>query len=309
MSNKPRTGAVMMSKRANVFYIEHARVMQNAGRLVYLTDTGARVENFFNIPDKNTAFLLLGKGTSITDAAARLLSESNVVVGFCGSGGSPLHGLVDPVFMLPQDEYRPTQYCQGWIRQWLDESRRVGIAKAMLRHRLLWTQDRWKLLGVPLPPHFAQDFSDRIEKAANIASLLASEAVWAKSLYAHLANCEGWSFKREAGKQASANTIDIANGFLDHGNYLAYGYAAVVLHSLGIPYAMPVLHGQTRRGALVFDVADMVKDGWIMPLAFRHAAMGSSDQAFREVVIDLAQEWGIMDHLFTFMANEAIKVL
>lgn len=307
MGQPRRPSAVMMSKRANIFYLEHARVMQKGERVVYLTDRGAPTEDFFNIPDKNTAFLLLGKGTSITDSAVRKLAESNVVIGFCGSGGSPLHGVVDPVFLLPQDEYRPTEYCQGWVRQWIDDEQRLSLGKAMLVYRIKWTVDHWKILGVPFPEGKDKDFEARIAKASTTTELLASEAVWAKSLYAHLARNEGWGFKREAGKQASATEVDVANSFLDHGNYLAYGYAAVVLHSLGIPYAMPVLHGQTRRGALVFDVADLIKDGWIMPLAFKHAALGSSDQVFRTAITDYAQEWGVLDHLFTFINQLSTK--
>jgi len=62
-----RPQAVMISKRANVFYLEHVRVMQKDDRVVYLTESDDGVDKFVSIPDKNTAFLLLGKGTSITD--------------------------------------------------------------------------------------------------------------------------------------------------------------------------------------------------------------------------------------------------
>ena len=91
--------AVMLSKRANVFYLEFCRVQMFGERIAYLTQTGADVEKVFNIPDRNTAFILLGKGTSITQAAVRRLAESQVLVGFCGSGGSPPFGMVDFAFL------------------------------------------------------------------------------------------------------------------------------------------------------------------------------------------------------------------
>lgn len=48
------------------------------------------IEHFYNIPEKYR-FLLLGKGSSdYRRAAARRLAESNVMVGFCGSGGSTI---------------------------------------------------------------------------------------------------------------------------------------------------------------------------------------------------------------------------
>ena len=52
---------LMLSKRANVFYLEHARVMQSDERIVYLTQDGGEFEQMFNIPERNTAFLLLGR--------------------------------------------------------------------------------------------------------------------------------------------------------------------------------------------------------------------------------------------------------
>ncbi len=91
-------------------------------RLIILGNTDAEVEQFFNLPERNTAFLLLGKGTSITDAAVRRLADSNVMLGFCGSGGSPLFSALDITFMVPQSEYRPTEYMQSWMRLWLDEN-------------------------------------------------------------------------------------------------------------------------------------------------------------------------------------------
>ena len=58
---------------------------------------------------------------------------------------------------------------------------------------------------------------------------------------------------------------DPANRFLDHGNYLAYGLGATAAWVLGLPHGLAVLHGKTRRGGLVFDIADLMKDAVILP--------------------------------------------
>ncbi len=115
MKPAPKDPLILLSKRANVFYIEHARIMVKEGRLVYLVEHKNGVDRGFNIPDRNTSFLLLGKGTSITDGAVRMLAESGVQVGFCGNGGSPLLAWVDFAFLSPQSEYRPTAYMQSWM--------------------------------------------------------------------------------------------------------------------------------------------------------------------------------------------------
>lgn len=71
--------AILHSKRANVFYLEHCRVMQKDGRVLYLTE--AKKENlYFNIPIANTTVILLGTGTSITQAAVRMLCQAYALV-------------------------------------------------------------------------------------------------------------------------------------------------------------------------------------------------------------------------------------
>ena len=304
-SQAPRPRAVMLSKRANVFYLEHARVLQKDDRVVYLTERGDEIERFFNIPEKNTAFLLLGKGTSITDAAARKLAESNVIVGFCGSGGSPLFGMVDVAFMTPQSEYRPTQYMQAWVRAWFDEAKRLDLGRQLMRHRVEIIRKRWKrdaeLLrkGVDLPEMALATFETAVAQAASGQDLLLGEAAFAKALYRALAQAYRLSeFTREEGKGAKETKADRVNGFLDHGNYIAYGFAAVTLNGLGISFSLPLLHGKTRRGALVFDIADLIKDAYVMPHAFSCGAAGIGQTEFRQGLIETLQDDEVLDEMF-----------
>lgn len=298
----------MLSKRANVFYLEHVRVLQKDDRVVYMTQSSNQVEQIVNIPDKNTAFVLLGKGSSITDAAVRMLAESNVIVGFTGSGGSPMHGIMDPVFLTPQDEYRPTEYMQHWVRFWLDDEVRLSAAKDFLRYRLELSHRFYpQVCDFDLSPALVNDFQVAIEETESVELLLTAEARYAKQLYAVHANAAGVRFTRTPGEGRGDEKNRRANGFLDHGNYIAYGYAAAALHVLGISYAFPVLHGKTRRGALVFDVADLVKDWLIMPAAFEAAKRKAKDQAFRAMVIDRAMKYEVLDILIPFLKSVAMK--
>ncbi len=305
-----RPQAVMMSKRANVFYLEHVRVMQKDERVVYLTQTRNPVEQIVNIPDKNSAFVLLGRGTSITDSAMRMLAESNVIVGFCGSGGSPLHGISDPIFVTPQDEYRPTEFMQAWAKMWFEETARLEMGKQFLRTRMQWNVAYYrKFHDMNLQVDLQQSFEAAIARASSTQFLLSAEAHFAKQLYKALAMREQFSFERDAGAGNKSKGADLANAFLDHGNYIAYGYAAAALHTLGISYAFPVLHGKTRRGALVFDVADLIKDWLVMPLAFSCGGRGAKDQVFRAELIDLARRSEVMDLLITFLQSACGKSL
>ncbi|MEJ7137839.1 type I-F CRISPR-associated endonuclease Cas1f [Amphibiibacter pelophylacis] len=297
---KPK--AILLSQRANILYLERARVVQKDGRVLYLQETKGDIDQFFNIPHQNTSLLLLGKGTSITDSAARQLADAGVVVGFTGSGATPLTCGIDPVFMAPQGEYRPTEYMQAWIRMWIDDDTRLEAGRQMLRQRCQWVQRTWSASralvdrGVQVEDAAVARFEAGISKAATTDALMAAEGVWARYLYAELSKAfkiEGFVRQEQVGERVSLK--DTVNAFLTHGNYVAYGLAAVALYALGISFALPVMHGKTRRGALVFDVADLFKDAIVMPLAFQEAAAGASDQHFRDALIERVQHDGVLE--------------
>lgn len=304
MKKRVKAKQILLSKRANVFYLEHVRVIQKDDRIVYLTNEGGEIDRFFNLPERNTIFILLGKGSSITDAAVRRLAESNVIVGFTGSGGSPLLAAVDPVFLTPLSEYRPTDYMQAWVRMWLDERTRLDAAKTFFIERLKWAQENWngnahlKQHKLSLSASTIDKFFQKLNSIATTAELMAVEGEWARMMYGLLA--QGFSFKdfrREEGKQSRVTRENITNSFIDHGNYIAYGYAASALNILGISFAFPVMHGKTRRGALVFDVADLFKDALVLPLAFHAALSGYKDQQFRDELIESCQTNDVMDKI------------
>lgn len=306
-----RPKQILLSKRANIFYIEHARIVQKDERVLFLTDTGEQIERYYNLPERNTMFLLLGKGTSITDAAMRRLSESNVLVGFCGSGGSPQFGAASPVFLPTDSEYRPTRYMQDWASWWFCEDRRLDKAKQLLKYRVDFVQKSWsnhrflrerKILA---PQTAITKFQIGIDQARDVQSLLIAEAQWARELYRWLAirySIEG--FSRKEGENARSTSAERINSNLDHGNYIAYGYSAMLLNALGISFSFPLLHGKTRRGALVFDIADPIKDAFVMPLAFDSGSREKeAENAFRAQLIEFVCESPIIDEIFTFVEN------
>jgi len=298
--------AILHSKRANIYYLEKCRVMQKDGRVVYLT-AAKNANQYWNIPIANTTVILLGTGTSITQAAVRMLASAGVLLGFSGSGGTPLIAANEVEWLSPQSEYRPTKYVQGWLSFWFDEDKRFEVAKKFQQLRLeflaqVWGKDRdLQNEGFYLDDMDTEKaisvFSSRIKRSANVTELLLIEAQLTKSLYKIAANRtkQGEFVRQHDGRE---NAQDDANRFLNHGNYLAYGLAATTLWVLGIPHGFAVMHGKTRRGALVFDVADLIKDTLVLPWAFICAKEGATEQEFRQQCLQNFIRHQALDFMF-----------
>ncbi|EQB35549.1 hypothetical protein M947_09720 [Sulfurimonas hongkongensis] len=303
MENLTDLKAILHSKRANIYYLEYCRVMQKDGRVLYLSEVKKEYQ-YWNIPIANTTCLLLGTGTSITQAAMRMLAQAGVLVGFCGGGATPLFMANEIEWFTPQSEYRPTEYIQGWMQFWFDDAKRLETAKRFQIARIefiqkVWTKDReLKLEGFdakdPELERMFSSISTSIANAYNVGKLLQLEADFTKRLYKYAAQKTNLSgFTREH------KSADLANDFLNHGNYLAYGLAATTLWVLGIPHGFAVMHGKTRRGALVFDVADLIKDALVLPWAFICAKEKMSEKEFRSQCLQNFVEHKALDFMFT----------
>ncbi len=303
--------AILHSKRANIYYLEKCRVMQKDGRVLYLTEAQEQ-KQYWNIPIANTTVILLGTGTSITQAAVRMLASSGVLIGFCGGGGTPLLMANEIEWMTPQSEYRPTEYIQGWLSFWFDKQKRLMVAKQFQTSRLNYLQQVWKKdKDLHIEGFFSDEsniekmlagFMAKIEQAGSVTQLLLIEAQLTKRLYKIAA-----TYTKHNDFVRDFDSTDDANAFLNHGNYLAYGLGATSLWVLGIPHGFAVMHGKTRRGALVFDVADLIKDAIILPWAFVCAKEKMSEQEFRQQILQKFTQHKALDFMFECVKEAALQ--
>lgn len=302
---------ILHSKRANLYYLEYCRVMQKDGRVLYLTEA-KNGNQYFNIPIANTTVLLLGNGTSITQAAVRMLAQASVLLGFSSGGGTPLYMGNEIEWMTPQSEYRPTEYVQGWMAFWFDNEKRLQAAKQFQAARItyltsVWGKDRdLRVEGFTTDNNDVEGalirFKERNELAEKTSELLLTEAQLTKVLYKFAANNT-----RQQEFTRKHDATDKANAFLNHGNYLAYGLAACTLWVLGIPHGFAVMHGKTRRGALVFDIADLIKDAIVLPWAFICAKENATEQEFRQQVLQKFTDHKALDFMFEQVKQVALQ--
>ncbi|WP_343591785.1 type I-F CRISPR-associated endonuclease Cas1f [Paracidovorax wautersii] len=307
--------SILHSRRANIYYLEHCRVLVNGGRVEYVTDAGKK-SLYWNIPIANTTSILLGTGTSITQAAMRELAKAGVLVGFCGGGGTPLFSAnevdVEVAWLTPQSEYRPTEYLQAWVQFWFDDALRLQAAKLLQTLRLERLQAEWSTralreagfeVDAARLQALVQPFATRIANAPDVTTLLTDEAQLTKALFRLAVEAVGYGDFTRAKRGTGT---DAANRFLDHGNYLAYGLGATATWVLGLPHGLAVLHGKTRRGGLVFDAADLVKDAVILPQAFLSAMRGDDEQQFRRQCIEALTRSASLDFIIDALKHIAL---
>ena len=309
---------ILHSKRANLYYLQYCRVLVNGGRVEYVTDEGKQ-SLYWNIPIANTTAIMLGTGTSVTQAAMREFARAGVLVGFCGGGGTPLFAAneveVAVSWLTPQSEDRPTEYLQNWVSFWFDEAKRLEAARVFQQVRIEQIKRHW--LGARMQREdgfvlneerllaLVERYESKLSESATHNELMLQEAVMTKALYKLAAEAVSYGDFIRAKRGGGS---DLANRFLDHGNYLAYGLAATATWVPGLPHGLAVLHGKTRRGGLVFDVADLIKDALILPQAFIAAMAGEEEQDFRQRCLNSFQRADALDLMIDTLQETALRL-
>ena len=68
------------------------------------------------------------------------------------------------------------------------------------------------------------------------------------------------------------------------------------------------MHGKTRRGALVFDIADLVKDAIVLPWAFICARENMAEQDFRQQLLQKFTQFKSLDFMFDNIKEMALNM-
>ena len=67
------------------------------------------------------------------------------------------------------------------------------------------------------------------------------------------------------------------------------------------------MHGKTRRGALVFDVADLIKDTLVLPWSFICAKENQTEQEFRRRCLQAFTDHKALDFMFEQVKERSLQ--
>lgn len=230
---------LLLTEKEIIMFFEKTIIRMDNGELV-----GFKEKQRIVIPVANLIFLFLGTGTSITQEAAIFAAYHDCYVAF-SRGGAYVHSIwhsgrwSDPKRIVNQS----LMHSNKEVR--LDIAKKL-ILKRMINENLdIYTEEK-------------------INNATKINELLGYEASWAKKIYkteAVLSNIN--DFKR------NFDSNDIVNMRLNLLNNAFYGLTTAIIIATGLHPSIGFIHGQSRRGGLSFDIADIYKLDLTIKPSFR----------------------------------------
>lgn len=229
--------------RVSFVYVDRCAVIQDDNGTA-LTVSGIKGPQTVYLPTATLAALLLGPGTSITQAAVAALTRTGCAAVFTGSGMVRSYG----AFLSP---FASTDLLLRQAAIVSDPDRRAQVAKAM----------------------FAKRFPDSAPVTAvnahvTIQQLQAFEGARMKAAYQAAARQHRLTkWRRNNGSDPSMGEPDNVNIALNHANVALYGVVNCAVLLLGLSPGLGVIHTGNRQ-SFTLDIADLYKTRITIPAAF-----------------------------------------
>ncbi len=218
-------------------YVEHCRIDQEA-RAIAIHDQSGKVP----VPCANLALLMLGPGVSITHAAISVLADHGCLVAWCGEEGVRFYA-------VGMGETRNASNFLHQARLWGDEELHMRVVRKMYEKR----------------------FSENFDHAQSIQQIRGMEGVRVRESYARVARETGIAWSGRTYKRDNWDNADPVNRALSTANACLYGICHAGIVSAGFSPTLGFIH-TGKMLSFVYDVADLYKTDFTIPVAFHEAA-------------------------------------
>lgn len=206
------------------------------------------------VPAASLAVLLLGPGTKITHAAVKTLADNNCQILWCGEHGVRF-------------------YAQG-----LGGSRH---SRNLIRQARLVSDDLTRLQVVIRM--YCMRFGETVDPGLTLQQLRGKEGIRVRQAYADASRQFGVPWHGRSYKRSKWEGTDAVNRALSSANAALYGLVHAAILSGGYSPALGFIH-TGKQLSFVYDVADLYKADFTIPIAFAVVASGPT-QLEREVRI------------------------
>jgi CRISPR-associated protein Cas1 len=247
-------------------YIEHAIIDKNAQAIEYVNEDGRVM-----VPVAALSLLLLGPGTSITHAAVRTLAENGCTINWVGEDAMKFYA-------QGFGETRKGYHLLHQAKMASDPQLHMEVVTRMYRFR----------------------FNETIGEDLSLPQLRGMEGVRVREAYAEASRKYGveWSGRRY--DRNNWQSGDPINRALSAANSLVNGVCQSAIVSGGYSTAIGFIH-TGKQLSFVFDVADLYKIDYCVPLAFEIVSQSTVDieKRVRQACREKFREVKLLDRILT----------
>jgi len=223
-------------------YMEHCKIDQDA-KAVAAWDTTGKIA----IPCATLTVLMLGPGTSITQAAVRCLAAHGCMIVWCGEGAVRFYA-------LGLGETRSSRHLLQQAKLYADPTARLRVAVDMYRIR----------------------FREPLPDAISLNEIRGREGIRVRSVYAACSKEFGVPWNGRAYRRDAWTSADSVNRAISAANTCLYGVCHAAIVAAGYSPAIGFIHTGEML-SFVYDVADLYKTEISVPAAFRAVSQGEGD--------------------------------
>lgn len=222
-------------------YVEHCRV-DRGDRAILLHDERGKVD----VPVASLAVLMLGPGTTVTHAAISTLAENGCLALWTGEQGVRF-------------------YAQG-----MGETR---SSLPLLQQARLWASSQLHLEVVVRM--YQMRFAESLSPSLTLRQIRGKEGIRVREAYAQASRVTGVKWEGRNYNRQSWTNGDPINRALSAANSTLYGVCHAGIVSAGYSPALGFVH-TGKQLSFVYDVADLYKTEFSIPVAFEETAQGST---------------------------------
>jgi CRISPR-associated protein Cas1 len=244
------TARLPHADRHGLIFLDRGRLTVEDGCLTFeCAGGGSTPAGRYGLPHQSVSLMLLGPGSTISHDALRLLARHNVGLAAVGEDGVRFYTATP---LLPDFSH----LARAQATFWADARKgRLLVARRMYALRL----------GEVLPN-------------ADITKLRGIEGARMKETYRIAAQRAGiqWSGRRY--DRQSPMAADLPNQALNHAASAVEGAAAIAVAATATIPQLGFVHEDSGQ-SFVLDVADMARESFTVPCAFRAAALAAKRPA------------------------------
>ena len=245
-------------------YLEHGRIDQHEKTIAF-HDAQGKVP----VPIASLAVLMLGPGTAVTHAAIRALADNNCLVVWCG-----------------EENVRFYASGMGGTRS----------SAALLHQARLATDDKLRIQVVARM--YRMRFQEDLPPGTTIEQLRGLEGSRVRVAYARLSRETSITWSGRNYDRSNWGAGDTVNRALSAANSCLYGLCHAAILSVGLSPALGFIH-TGKQLSFVYDIADLYKVAFTIPVAFTTTAESETDieRRVRLACRDAFREGRLLQHI------------